>query len=111
MRPIGEPVAGGAAVPFQFLVDSTDGLYTKPLTRDALADARIRLLKLAALRPIAGKDETIARPLADELRLLVECEVRLAALGVGEVRHMMWRTGMPILAIAAKPVAGLFGAP
>jgi len=98
-----------ASVPVQFLVDSTDALYAKPLTSHKDVNARIRALKLAVLLPAGAKEDPVARARADELRVLVECEVRLHEFGVGEVRSMLLRAGMPLLVIAGKSVGGLIG--
>jgi hypothetical protein len=96
-------------IPYQFLVDSTDALYAKRMTRHQAVDARIRLLKLSLCMPLTAKDEGIAKPLADEIRWLIECEVRLSELGLGEIRSLSLRAGMPILAIAGKSLGGLIG--
>lgn len=104
------PAAAGApGVPFQFLADSTDALYGRRFTGQRAVDARIRLLKLAACLPLTGKEDMVDRASAARLRMLIECEVRWAELGVGEMRGVAWRAGMPILAIAAKSLGGLIG--
>lgn len=107
--PLDADAASPAAVPFQFLLDSTDGLYTKRASRHQAVEAKIRLLKLAACLPLTSKDDVIAKARADELRLLIECEVCLSEMGVGEIRSLSMRAGMPILAIAGKSLAGALG--
>ena len=96
-------------VAYQFLADSTEAVYGKRLIADRVVEARIRLLRLATCMPLNGRDETVARSLADEVRILIECEVRLHELGVGEIRTMSVRTGMPIIAIAGKSLGGVIG--
>lgn len=84
-------------------------LFEKRISKENKVEDRIRLIKLAIASQLPASRNMISQEVYIEGLLLIECEIRLSQFGIGEIKTLSFRAGMPLIAILGKSIAGVVG--
>jgi uncharacterized membrane protein YecN with MAPEG domain len=103
-----EPVAQ-ANVPYAEFKEAVGLIFERKTGRDSVLEDRLRRIKLATMLHLPEMANTLNRETYSQSLLLIECETRYAAFGVGEIKTLSIRAVMPLFIIVGKSAGGLLG--
>jgi hypothetical protein len=107
--PRNAPGTEAPPIDYAAMKEAVGMVFERQFTKDARVQERLRGIKLATVLALPPGSPAVPPDIYSRAMLLIECELRFAEFGAGEVRSLAARALMPVLLVVGKSVGGLFG--